>query len=172
MGREDWYATGWCVYQITEVATGKTYVGMSNNGLLRWCWHCRSAFMESSQLPLHTAMRERGIDGFEFRILETCLSKAAAEEAELWHIAQLVNADTPVFNQKGVTRVPQKGDRFGRGNPFIRARVTSRSIVDADMLVRMQGLKALGCSLQDIAGIVGLGKSTVHLYVGNTPRRR
>jgi len=173
MGYGDaWWCSGWVVYEFVHRESGKRYVGMTGNYTLRLAWHCRSAFIEGSALPLHAALREGGLGAFDMRILEECTSKQACEDAELWWIARYVNDDVALYNQKLTKRAPEKGDRYDRGNFYVRGRVTPRGHVDADMLVRMRGLRSLGVTLADIARIVGLGKSTVHLYVGSTPRRR
>ena len=55
-----------CVYLITNVASGKCYIGQTTQHDfpdLRWHRHCRSA-KNGSHYPLHRAIREHGAEAF------------------------------------------------------------------------------------------------------------
>lgn len=79
------------VYVITNAATGQVYVGKTNTPAKRWTVHRSSAL--SGKTALSAAMREHGVDAFEFAVVEECASEEAAFEAEKRWIAKLESFD-------------------------------------------------------------------------------
>src|SRR5574338_917675 len=59
------------VYRITERDTGRCYIGRSTNVEKRWRTHMSHA-RRGSNASIHTALRERGVEAFDFDVIEEC----------------------------------------------------------------------------------------------------
>ncbi len=81
------------VYVITSTVDGRVYVGKSAMPANRWCSH-KSASRRGAESPLYAAMREHGVDAFEFVVVEECASEAKSYDAEKRWIAKLNATDS------------------------------------------------------------------------------
>ena len=73
-----------CVYVITNLVSGRQYVGCSVRPQSRWTAH-RWRSRRSPRFPLHRAMANHGVDAFRFEIIEHCRNAAEMLERErLW----------------------------------------------------------------------------------------
>jgi group I intron endonuclease len=75
------------IYRITNVISGRSYVGQSVNIHSRWKDHSRDA-SNGKKSALCDALRSYGIEGFAFVILEEC-PRAVLNESEQYWIATL-----------------------------------------------------------------------------------
>ena len=88
------------IYKITNLANGKCYVGQSINIIRRWNDHKRVAFDNSNknyEYPLYRAIREYGINNFEFSILEECTPEEL-DDKEVYYIS-LYDSYSNGYNQ-------------------------------------------------------------------------
>ena len=76
------------LYLITNKNTGHRYAGISEEPKYRWHDH-KAAAEDGAKTPLHVAIREQGIDTFEFEVLHTYSRRYDAGEAEKDLIAHL-----------------------------------------------------------------------------------
>lgn len=71
------------IYKITNRLDGKVYIGKTTNPKSRWGKHQFEGGPKGKlQSPLYKAMREVGIDNFEFEIIETIADATEAKIAE------------------------------------------------------------------------------------------
>lgn len=73
------------IYKITNLINGKSYIGQSVNIKKRWQVHCCVARTNSSNAPIHCALRKYGKNSFIFEILEEC-DQSKLDEKEIYWI--------------------------------------------------------------------------------------
>lgn len=112
------------VYSITQLSTGRQYVGVSVRGSRsRWNEHLKCAFQGGGMTPLYQAMREKGVSDFRMEAVEEgAMSGDMLGERERHWIAKL---DTMLPN--GFNSAP--GGNIGRveGLPVTIDGITYRS---------------------------------------------
>ena len=57
------------IYRITNVVTGKVYIGYTNNPIKRWKKHQASARDPKSKTKLHNSLRKHGPSNFKFEVI-------------------------------------------------------------------------------------------------------
>lgn len=72
------------IYKATNKVNGKAYVGQTNNWRSRIWQHMRC--YEKEDCLFHDAIKEYGIDNFEWELLETCNNRKQALELEKHYI--------------------------------------------------------------------------------------
>lgn len=74
------------IYKITEISTGKCYVGQSVNIAERWKQHIKRGVGAETptQNKLYPAMREIGPENFTFEIIEKCNKASLDEREDYW----------------------------------------------------------------------------------------
>lgn len=76
------------VYRHTNLSNNKAYIGYTSSTIeKRWAAHVRDAERGSS-LIFHRAIRKYGTDGWKHETLESCLTRYAAQKAEIQLIAK------------------------------------------------------------------------------------
>lgn len=81
------------IYKITNLITGKVYIGQSVDILRRWRQHKHSSF----SYPLYEDFKKYGLDNFSFEVLEECQEdELNAKEKEY---IQKYNSFTNGYNQ-------------------------------------------------------------------------
>lgn len=76
------------VYRITNVANGKTYIGVTHRPFrLRKAEHIRLG-NNGSRFPIHAAIRKYGVWNFTFEVIERLQDIAALPDAERRHIQE------------------------------------------------------------------------------------
>ena len=70
------------IYVITEIETGKMYIGQTSN------FHARMRSHRSCKCNLHSAIdraiQEKGADAFQYEILELCAADDADSRERYW----------------------------------------------------------------------------------------
>lgn len=74
------------IYKITNKITGQCYIGQSIDISRRWRAHRQMAKEQSCNAPLYIAIREYGIDNFDFEVLAEC-SHTELNSLEKYYIA-------------------------------------------------------------------------------------
>jgi group I intron endonuclease len=74
------------VYCITNVSNGHNYVGASKDISMRLSTHFGREF-RCSNAPLHRAMREYGLECFDWKVLEYCPQETLLENERKWYHA-------------------------------------------------------------------------------------
>jgi predicted GIY-YIG superfamily endonuclease len=74
-----------CIYKIANTVNDSIYVGHTHNLHKRWLKHVNDA-MRGSTKPVHTAMREIGIEHFYAEVIEDSLEYTAAHDRETYWI--------------------------------------------------------------------------------------
>lgn len=72
------------VYCIVNKTNGHKYVGASKNISMRLSTHFTREFRRSNA-PLHVAMREYGLDCFDWKVLEYCPQEELLETERKWY---------------------------------------------------------------------------------------
>jgi group I intron endonuclease len=85
------------IYCITHTATGRQYVGQSNDCFERFKQHSTP---KKNSTGIKGALMKYGVDAFSFVILEEC-SKEEQNERETWWIAELGTLSPGGFNLTG-----------------------------------------------------------------------
>lgn len=89
------------IYKITNKLNGKVYIGQTTRIEQRWREHkarYNNPHVNCAQSPLYAAMREDGVENFEFEVVELC-DKSELREKE-WHYINLFATLTPTgYNQ-------------------------------------------------------------------------
>lgn len=76
------------IYQITNVASGKLYIGQTNNPNLRWSQHKSNAKYNKGTQVVTRAMMKYGIDSFKFNVIAACKSQEDVNQTEAQLIKQ------------------------------------------------------------------------------------
>lgn len=80
--------TNLVIYSITNVATGKKYIGQTTQGLARRKGeHIYRFNLGERDHKLYQSMRKHGVENFKFEVIETCASIAELDERERFWIA-------------------------------------------------------------------------------------
>ena len=77
------------IYLIKNKIDGNCYVGKSVNIKRRWDTHNRNYIIIGkvfSDYPIYKAMREYGIENFEFSILEECKEECLTDRETYWYL--------------------------------------------------------------------------------------
>lgn len=85
-------ADTYCVYIVTNLVTGKKYVGKGVSAKKRWWHHCSMA-AHGSAFPLHRAIRKYGRESFLVEMVAELSDESAAFHAEREAIARLGTRD-------------------------------------------------------------------------------
>ena len=74
------------IYKITEIATGKSYVGQSLDLASRWKQHVKRGLgaEAATRNKLYPAMREAGPENFTFEVVEECLPQELDAKEDYW----------------------------------------------------------------------------------------
>ena len=74
------------IYKITEIATGKSYVGQSLDLASRWKQHVKRGLgaEAATRNKLYPAMREAGPENFIFEVVEECLPQELDTKEDYW----------------------------------------------------------------------------------------
>lgn len=74
------------IYKITEIATGKSYVGQSLDLASRWKQHVKRGLgaEAATRNKLYPAMREAGPENFTFEVIEECLPQELDAKEDYW----------------------------------------------------------------------------------------
>lgn len=78
----------WYVYRATHIATGRHYVGLTNDFERRKREHLKAA-RTGSQQYIHRAIRKHGADAFEWVVIGRCSSLELASQSEQIAVKQL-----------------------------------------------------------------------------------
>ena len=74
------------IYKITEIATGKCYVGQAVGISSRWKQHIKRGL--GAEAPtrnkLYPAMKSIGVENFTFEIIEECSRGELDEREDFW----------------------------------------------------------------------------------------
>jgi len=92
---------GAALYSITHRETGREYIGATSQKVeVRWAAHISASRRElderdfNTRMPIARALREHGVEAFEFKVLELLPTLTAAREAE----RQAIAARDPAYN--------------------------------------------------------------------------
>ena len=90
------------VYKITHIASGKCYIGQSNDIAERWRQHIKRGIGadQPTQNKLYPAMLENGAENFTFEIIEECLPNQLTEREKYY---------TDIFQANTYGYVARKG---------------------------------------------------------------
>jgi group I intron endonuclease len=85
-----------CIYQITNLINGKSYIGKSEKGdLARWQTHLRD-FRRGKNTRLYASMKKHGIENFSITVVEEVDAIEKLDERErLWIF--LMNSKDPAY---------------------------------------------------------------------------
>lgn len=72
----------WSIYLVTNSVNGKRYVGQTVKAPETRFWEHRHAAEKGEGYLLHTAIRKYGVEAFRFQVIETCDSRARANDLE------------------------------------------------------------------------------------------
>jgi len=73
------------IYKITDIETGKIYVGQSVNISDRFKNHIKAGLgIDSSNNKLYSTMKEHGVENFYFEVLEECERALLNEKEKFW----------------------------------------------------------------------------------------
>lgn len=72
------------IYKITNLCNGMIYVGQTNNIHRRWLEHHAKHKDTNKHTKLYEAMRQFGIENFEFSVLEECPLEKLNEREQYW----------------------------------------------------------------------------------------
>ena len=70
------------IYVITETETGKMYIGQTRNFHKRMCSHRNCGYSQHSAID--RVIQEKGVDAFEYEVLELCAEDEADERERYW----------------------------------------------------------------------------------------
>lgn len=70
------------IYVITETETGKMYIGQTRNFHARMCSHRNCRYSQHSAID--RVIQEKGVDAFEYEVLELCTEDEADERERYW----------------------------------------------------------------------------------------
>lgn len=70
------------IYVITETETGKMYIGQTRNFHKRMCSHRNCGYSQHSAID--RVIQEKGVDAFEYEVLELCTEDEADERERYW----------------------------------------------------------------------------------------
>lgn len=91
------------IYKITNLTNGKIYIGCTSNFKNRVQYHKTKYNGKKEYLkPLYVAMREYGIENFEFTLLKSGLDKDEAYRVE----AEMINELQTLVNENGYNVSP------------------------------------------------------------------
>ena len=96
------------IYKATNKVNGKAYVGQTNNWRSRIWQHMRC--YEKEDCLFHDAIKEYGIDNFEWELLETCNNRKQALELEK-HYIELYDTYRNGYNENKGGVEPRKLNR-------------------------------------------------------------
>ena len=147
------------IYKITNLANGKCYVGQSINIIRRWNEHKRVAFDSSNknyEYPLYRAIREYGINNFEFSVLEECTPEEL-DDKEV-HYISLYNSYDNGYNQ----------NLGGQGNISFAWKLTEDEVFEIyDLLANSDWTQRVIAETyevgQDVISRINQGKSRYHV---------
>lgn len=91
------------IYRITNLITGKSYVGQSSNIQRRWIDHrnrYKNPKSKDYNSRLYNDMRVYGIENFEFSVVEECNKDELLDKEKLW-VAKLGSYDNGYNNTAG-----------------------------------------------------------------------
>lgn len=74
------------IYKITEISTGKCYVGQARDIASRWRQHIKRGIGAEppTRNKLYPAMRQAGVENFSFELVEECSIKDLDEKEDMW----------------------------------------------------------------------------------------
>ena len=75
------------IYKITNIVSGKIYIGQTKNLKERWRVHCYWAKVGRGGAPIHKAIRSYGKDSFKVEVLVDKISREYANIKEVELIA-------------------------------------------------------------------------------------
>ena len=146
------------IYKITNLVNQKCYIGQSVDIARRWNDHKRVAFDSSNKnydYPLYKAIREYGINSFEFSVLEECAPEDL-DDKEMYYIS-LYNSYGKGYNQNA----------GGHGNFSFAWKLTEDEIFEIyDLLANSdQTQREIAKTYkvgQDVISRINQGKSRYH----------
>lgn len=101
------------IYKITNLLTGKMYIGQTNNPYRRWLEHRYTAFKDLSYSSyLYSSIRKYGLVNFSFDVIDVC-DLSVVNEKEVYWITYL---NTLVPN--GYNLLKGGNVLYGSENPF------------------------------------------------------
>ena len=101
------------LYKITNVLSGKIYIGQSNKEKERWRQHKYFARQENPVQYVHRAMAKYGVDNFIYEVIAMCRTQEDADETE----AQLIIQYDSRNKKYGYNRSPGGDLCWNRGLP-------------------------------------------------------
>lgn len=73
------------IYKITNVITGKVYIGSTTNFKNRWSSHiCRLKNNTHHSIKLQNSVNKHNIENFKFEVLEECAKELLIEREQYW----------------------------------------------------------------------------------------
>lgn len=137
------------IYKITNMITGKCYIGQSGRLVNRFNGHMKAAAIPSGKQyndPLYQDMREYGIDSFKFEILETV---SLNELEEKW-IQSSLNSGLDLYNKDMFPNTRPHNS----ANKFSDEQLTEIiALLKEDRLSNIQISKKFDCSSSTIDNI-------------------
>jgi group I intron endonuclease len=76
------------LYRITDILSGKVYIGQSSKETERWRQHRYFARQEEPIQYIHRAMKKYGVEHFVYEVIATCKTREDADETEIQLIKQ------------------------------------------------------------------------------------
>ena len=132
------------IYKITNLSTGKCYIGKTNNDHRRWSDHQRLAFTEGHKeynKALYQSMRKYGIENFVFEIIEELKDYSQSGERERYWISFYDSYNNGYNESLGGDGGSLPGHCQGEANG--RARLTEADVI------QIRTLYGQGCARSD-----------------------
>ena len=99
-------AAAYSIYTITHKDTGRTYVGMTSSPQRRLSDWRSLAKNPKTKVPLACALRDKGVDQFDFLVVDTAETYDDAAALEHRWIKRLRKPNPGVYNKLPVDRPP------------------------------------------------------------------
>ena len=87
------------IYKITNINTGRVYIGLTDNPPTRWRKHKNAAREVPTKTDLMRNMRNAPPGQFKFEVIETLATYEEAVARERHWIAEFMKAKAGVYNQ-------------------------------------------------------------------------
>ena len=146
------------VYRITNLVTGKVYIGQSRDPLKRWSEHVHAASGDTGLTYIHRALRKYGPDNFGFEVLSYHGTQAEVDEAEVKQIAE----HDSMNHERGYNLQPG-----GRGDAPTSRKSRTLNYEGAQEWCRELGVRsAKDYETERLAGLVKLPVSPAATYKG------
>lgn len=112
------------IYKVTNILTGKSYIGKSSCPKTRFKSHLYEARAHKHTHYFHRSIRKYGPENFKLEIIDSCMEEEKSYQLEKYWIKKLNTLSPKGFNSN-------TGGRGGMSNPCVETR-TKMSVAKLD----------------------------------------